>query len=66
MGILQERVSSSSSSGGSSRYYSYELNLVLKDGTRLNVVDHGGKSLLNANAETLAQFLNVPVWDATS
>jgi hypothetical protein len=48
------------------RYYSYELNLVLKDGNRLNVVDHGKLSLIRTDAEQLGQFLNVPVWDATS
>jgi hypothetical protein len=64
--LLQEYVSTSSSSGSSSRYYSYELNLVLKDGNRLNVVDHGKLSLIRTDAEQLGQFLNVPVWDATS
>lgn len=47
-----------------SSYYSYELNLVLEDGNRLNVVDHGNRKKLREDARTLAAFLGVPVWDA--
>jgi len=47
-----------------SSYYSYELNLVTKNAGRINVVDHGSLSKLRQDAEQLAQFLNVPVWDA--
>lgn len=53
-------------SGKNSRpYKSYELNLVLKSGERKNVVDHGNIKRLREDANMLAQFLNVPVWDAT-
>ena len=48
-----------------SSYYSYELNLVLEDGRRINVVDHGKQSDLQGDAGTLAAFLEKPVWDAT-
>jgi hypothetical protein len=41
---------------------SYELNLVLKDGRRINVVDHGGADKIRTDAATLADFLGVPVW----
>ena len=50
-------------SGNKSSYYSYELNLVLEDGTRLNVGDHGNLKKLREDAEKLAHFLNKPVWD---
>ena len=46
-------------------YYSYELNLVVKDGSRVNVVDHGDLARIRQDARQLAQFLNVPIWDAT-
>jgi len=60
--ILSELVSSSSK--GASRYYhSYELNIVKKDGTRVNVVDHGNKRTLLEDTQMIAQFLGVPVWD---
>lgn len=49
--------------GDKSSYYSYELNLVLKDGRRLNVMDHGDKAQLTADAGKLAGLLNVPVWN---
>ena len=49
-----------------SSYYSYELNLVLKDATRLNVIDHGRLDELRRDADALARFLDKPLWDATS
>lgn len=47
-------------------YYSYELNLILKDGQRLNVIDHGKLEQLRADTEILSEFLGVPVWDIVS
>ncbi len=52
--------------GNKSSYYSYELNLVLDDGTRLNVVDHGRLDRLREDAQMLSTFLERPVWDATA
>lgn len=43
---------------------SYELNLVLQDSRRLNVVDHGNLRQVQADAMRLSKFLQVPVWDA--
>jgi hypothetical protein len=57
--IIRERVRSSKSS-----YNSFELNLVLKNGERLNVIDHGNLKRLREDAAQLAVFLKVPVWDA--
>lgn len=51
-------------SGNKSSYYSYELNLVLKNGERLNVIDHGHQKKLRLDAEQLASFLQVPLWDS--
>lgn len=50
--------------GNKSSYYSYELNLVLKDGRRINVVDHGNRNRLKEDAAMLSGFLEKPVWDA--
>jgi hypothetical protein len=52
-------------SGNKSSYYSYELNLVLRNGERINVVDHGNRSKLREDADVLAGFLGKPLWDAT-
>ena len=53
----------SSDNGG---YYSFELNLILKDASRINVVDHGKIQRLRRDADEVAAFLGgVPVWDAT-
>ena len=52
-------------SGSKSSYYSYELNLVLKDGRRIAVIDHGNLKRLREDAKRLSEFLGKPVWDAT-
>jgi len=49
--------------GKRSSFYSHELNLVLSDGGRVNVVDHGNKGQLTSDAKALAEFLAVPLWD---
>lgn len=58
--IVSERISSDKGS-----YFSYELNLVLKNGNRFNVIDHGKKSAILADAQKLSSFLNKPIWDAS-
>lgn len=55
--LIREYVKSDKSS-----YYSYELNLVLDDGRRLNVIDHGNKNEILEDARELGEFLDVPVW----
>ena len=45
-------------------HYSFELNIVLKDGSRINVVDHGNQKKLRDDATALSEFLGKPVWDA--
>lgn len=57
--LLPERVSSD---GGS--FKSYELNLVLEDGKRLNVVDHGNLATLREDSARVAALLGCPLWDA--
>lgn len=52
-------------SGSKNSYTSYELNLVLNGGRRINVVDHGNLKRLRSDAKTLSQVLDKPVWDAT-
>ncbi len=44
---------------------SYELNLVIADGKRLNVLEHGNRERLRQDATTLADFLGIPVWDGS-
>ena len=57
--LISEHVKSDKSS-----YLSYEINLVLSDGGRINVVDHGKKSKVLEDADILAEFLDIPVWNA--
>ena len=67
--IVSEEFESGSSQAGRSdgrkrTYRSYELDLVLTDASRVNVIDHGDHDRLLADARTLAKFLGVPLWDA--
>jgi len=45
------------------RFHSYEINLILKNSERVNVIDHGDGFQVLADAERLSLFLNVPVWN---
>ena len=56
--IIKERCHTSKSS-----YDSYELNVVLKDGSRYNVLDHGNGRLLWSDAHKLAARLSLPLMD---
>jgi hypothetical protein len=62
--LISERIQSSSSDGGSSNFRSYELNLIFKDGARVNVMDHGNAADIELSAKNLAKFLNIPIWKA--
>lgn len=53
------------STHSSNTYLSAELNLVLKNKSRVTLVDHNNLSLLRQEAETLSKALFVPVWDLT-
>jgi hypothetical protein len=44
-------------------YVSYELNLVLRDGSRMNVVDHGDLVKLREDAKLVSEFLGIAIWD---
>ena len=57
--IIKERIQTKNSS-----YKSYELNIVMEDGKRFNVIDHGNYEAVKADAKTIADFLGVPYWDA--
>jgi hypothetical protein len=59
--LVAERVK-----GDNSTYFSHEINLVKKDGSRVNVIDHGDPKSIYDDAEKLSQFLDVPVWDLNS
>ena len=50
-------------SGHRKGYFSYELNIVLSDGQRINVVDHGDLRRIRVDGGHLASFLHVPFWN---
>lgn len=47
-----------------SSYYVYEMNFVMKDTKRFNVMRHGSKRNIRQDAEKLSKFIGKPVWDA--
>lgn len=53
-------------SGDKGSYQSFELNLVLNDSSRRNVVDHGNLHSIIDDAEVLSKFLNIPIWHSKS
>lgn len=46
-------------------YNSYQLNLVLENAERINVLSHGDYEQLKKDVNELSMFLDKPVWDAT-
>lgn len=61
--IVSEECSSEDSDGNYTRYYSYELNLVDENAKRYNIIDHGRKDIIIQDAELIAEFLEIPIWD---
>jgi len=59
--LLEEVVTSSDSAD----YSSFELNLVLSGGERVNVVDHSDIATLRDEAQRIASLVGCKVWDAT-
>ena len=57
--LIDERVRRSK--GG--YFISYELNLVFKNCSRINIVDHGSLGAIRQESRMLSQFLRVPIWD---
>jgi hypothetical protein len=45
-------------------YNTFELNLVMKDHTRINVSSHDDGDGMRRDATLLATFLGKPLWDA--
>lgn len=60
--LLEKLVRSGGSDQGDATFRSIELNLVLADGRRICVQDHGEISALRRDGETLAAFLGKPLW----
>ncbi len=44
---------------------SFELNLVLNDSSRINVIDHANLEQIRLDAKVLSEFLGKPIWDAS-
>ena len=44
-------------------FWSYELNLVLIDGKRINLIDHRDQREIRWDAGDLSRMMDVPIWD---
>ncbi|MBI57455.1 MAG: hypothetical protein CMN81_09730 [Spongiibacter sp.] len=42
---------------------SYQLNLVLKDGSRIRLLDHGNEKQLRHDASLIARTLRIEIWE---
>ena len=58
---LKTDLSNSSIRSSSNGYTSFELNLVLNNMKRVNVIDHGSLKTIKQDAEILAKRLDVPL-----
>jgi hypothetical protein len=52
--------------GSDSRYSSFELNLVLCDGSRHNLIDHGDVTAVRADAARIRECIGCALWDASN
>ncbi len=59
--VIKEYVRSTSDKGRDTSYYSYEINLILSSGERLNVVDYGNANAILQDASKLSKFLGKPI-----
>ena len=57
--LVTKRIRSSDSS-----YSNYELNIILQNLNRVNVISYSNKNKIRRDAEVLAKFLVKPLWDA--
>jgi len=63
--ILREWIvgnSSGTSRTSSKSYYSYEINVVLKDLKRIHIMDHANLESIESGATQFAELLGVPLW----
>ena len=44
-------------------FWSYELNLVLRNGQRIHLIDHGNQREIRWDAGDLSRMIDVPIWD---
>ena len=51
--------------GDEMTYRSYELNLVLRDGSRANVVGHGNLEAVRGDAREISACIGCKLWDGT-
>ena len=61
---LVSEVCTSENDKDPSSYCSYEINIVIKDTSRVNIIDHGNLNRIREDAQSLSTFLEVPMWDA--
>ena len=45
------------------QYYSYDLNLILKNGKRIFILSHADKNAMKEDVSVLSGFLGKPLWD---
>lgn len=51
---------------GNTHIKKYEMNFVMKDGSRFNVLTLENKHQILADAQLLAKLLGIPVWNVSN
>lgn len=64
--LLDKQIRTSTENGDNSIAYTcYELILVLKNGNRLNIMNHAVRDEIVKSSNKLAELLNIPIWQAS-
>ena len=64
--LRKERDASNPDIAGSGTYPSFEINLVMRDGSRVNVTSSGGdRGTIFRDAMRIGEFIDVAVWNAS-
>jgi len=59
----QELPSSTHDSNHQKPVKEYEVNVVFRNGERVNIINHKNKKAIHSDANILGAFLGVPIWD---
>ena len=62
--IQEECTSGVGSMYANAQFFSYEVNVVFRDGRRINVIDYGDLEQTRQEVKKLSNFLGKPLWDA--
>lgn len=63
--ISREVITKARKKGQVKKFKTFELNAILNDGNRSNIVAHSSINEMRQDAERISKFLDKPLWDAS-